>query len=76
MKLKLSLKRNGRKNDYDLKYENANLKSQLSQVTFKLDIIKMENAKLEKYNTIVKGELTQAKQLLEKFYSNSEKIDE
>lgn len=45
-------------------------------MTYELYYIKIENAELEKYNTIVKGELTQAKQQLEKLYSNSEKIDD
>ena len=48
VELKLSLKGNGSKSDSDLKFENANLRSQLSQVTSKLDSIKMEHAKLEK----------------------------
>ena len=36
----------------------------------------MDHVELEKYNTIVKGELTQTKQQLEKFSSSSGKIDE
>ena len=36
----------------------------------------MENATLEKYNTIVKGELVQTKQQLEKLYTRSDKIEE
>ena len=45
-------------------------------MTYGLDSIKIEHEKLENYNIIVKGELTQAKQQLEKLYSNNEKIDE
>ena len=59
-----------------MKTENEDLQSQLSQVIFELDTMKIEHAKLEKYNIIVKGEMTQAKQQLEKLYSSSEKIDE
>ena len=60
----------------DMKSKNKDLRSQLSQVPFELDSIKIEHTKLEKYNIIVKGELTQTKQKLEKLYSSSEKIDE
>lgn len=41
-----------------------------------LDSIKIEHEKLDKYNIIVKGELTQTKQWLEKLYTSFEKIDE
>ena len=58
VKLKLSLNKNGGKNEPELKIENADLRSQLSQVTSKLDTIKIEHVELEKYNIIVKGELT------------------
>ena len=56
VELKLSLKKNGGKNDSETKAINADLRSQLRKVTFEL----------EEYNTIVKGELTQTKQQLEK----------
>ena len=59
VELKLSLKRNGSKSDSDLKSKNADLRSQVSQLTFELDSIEMKHAKLKKCNTIVKGELTQ-----------------
>ena len=59
-----------------MKSKNADLRSQLSQVTSELDFIKIQHIELEKYNTIVKGELTQTKQQLEKLYSSSGKIDE
>lgn len=76
VELKLSLKKHDSKNEPDLKSENIDLRSQLSQVTSELDSIKNENVELEKYNIIVKGELTQARQQLKKIYSSSEKIDE
>ena len=41
-----------------------------------METIKIEYAKLEKYNNIVKGELMQTKQQLEKLYTSSEKIEE
>ena len=56
VEFKLSLKRNGSKSDSDLKSEKVDLRSQLSQVTYKLDSIKMKRVELEKYNTIVKGD--------------------
>ena len=41
-----------------------------------MESIKLEYAELEKYNTIVKGELMQTKQKLEKLYTSSENIKE
>ena len=76
VELKLSLKKNGGKNDSKLKDENADLRSWLSKVTSKLESIKLKHVELEKYNTIVKGELVQIKQRLEKLYTNSDKIEE
>ena len=76
VELKLSLKKNGGKNDSKAKAENTDLRSQLSKVTFELETIKLEYAELEKYNTIMKGELTQSKQQLEKLYTSSENIEE
>ena len=74
VELKLSLKKNGGKSDSELKAENVDLRSQLSKVTSELETIKLEYAELEKYNTIVKGELMQTKQQLEKLYTSSENI--
>ena len=45
-----------------MKSENLDLRPQLSQVTSKLESTKLEHVELEKYNTIVKGELLQTKQ--------------
>lgn len=73
---KLSLKEDNNKIESDLKFENADLRSHLTKVTFELDSIKIEHAKLQKYNTIVKGELPQAKQHIENLYYRSEKINE
>ena len=61
VELKLSLKKNGGKNDSKVKAENTNLRSQLGKVKSMLEYIKIEYAKLEKYNTVVKGELVQTK---------------
>ena len=61
VELKLSFKKNGCKNDSKIKVENADLRSQLRKVTSKLELIKLEHAELEKYNTILKGELVQTK---------------
>ena len=76
VELKLSPKKSGGKNDSKIKVENVDLRSQLSKVTSELESIKLEYAKLEKYNTIVKGELMQTKQKLEKLYTSNEKIEE
>ena len=61
VELKLSLKKNGGKNDSEIKAENVDLRSQLSKVTSELETINLEYAKLENYNTIVKGELMERK---------------
>ena len=62
VELKLSLKTSGNKIEPNLKTKNVDLRSQLIQVTSELDSIKIEHVELEKYNIIVKGELTQEKQ--------------
>ena len=49
VELKLSLKKNGGKNDYDMKDKNVDLRSQLSKVTIELESIKIEHAELEKF---------------------------
>ena len=41
-----------------------------------MEFIQLEHVELEKYNTIVKGELVQTKHQLEKLYTSSENIDE
>ena len=64
------------KNDFEIKAKNVDLRSQLSKETSELESIKLEHVELEKYNTIMKGELVQTKQQLEKLYTNSEKIEE
>ena len=76
VELKLSLKKNGGKNDSKVKAKNVDLRSQLKKVTFELESIKLEHAELQKYNTIVKGDLVQTKQQLERLYTSSDKIEE
>ena len=44
VELKLSLKKNGGKIDSKIKVENADMRSQLSKVTFELEYIKLEHA--------------------------------
>lgn len=68
--------KNGGKNDSEIKVENADLRSQLSKLTFELESMKLEHVELEKYKTIVKGELVQTKQQVDKLYTSSEKIEE
>ena len=58
---KLSLKKNGGKNDSKIKAENVDLRSQWSKVRSELEFIKLKHVELEKYNTIVKGKLMQKK---------------
>ena len=48
----------------------------MRKVTSKLESIKLEPVELEKCNTIVKCDLAQTKQKLEKLYTNSDKIEE
>ena len=60
-----------KKNQSDFGSKNANLKSKLTKLTFELQF-----TKLEKYNTILKAELLQTNQHLEKLYSDTEKLDE
>ena len=48
--------------DSKIKAENVDLRSQLSKVASELESIKLEHVELEKYNTIVKGELVKTKQ--------------
>lgn len=74
--MKLSLKRYDSKVESDMKFENVDLRSNLTKVTFELESTKLQYNELEKYNIIVKGELTQWKQQFERLYSSSEKIDE
>ena len=76
VKLKLSLKKNKGKNDFEIKAKNVDLRSQLRKEKFELESIKLEHVELEKCYTIVKGELMQTKQQLEKSYTSSEKIEE
>lgn len=64
------------KNDSEMKAKNADLRSQLSKETSELECIKLEHVELEKYNTIVKGELVQSKQQLEKLYTSNKNIEE
>ena len=76
VELNLSLKKNGGKSVFEIKAKKVDLRSQLSKVTSELESIKLEYAKLEKYNTIVKGELMQTKQQFDKLYTSSENIKE
>ena len=50
--------------------------TKLERMNSEYDKVKKEYDELDKYNKIVKGELTQSKQQLEKLYTNSDKIYE
>ena len=56
--LKLTLKNDPRKVEFDLKIENIDLRASLSKKTFEFETLKEDHEELHKYNTIVKGELT------------------
>ena len=74
--LKLTLRNDPSKIESDLKTENAYMRASLAKKTSKLETLKEDHEEPIKYNTIVKGELTQCKQLLEKIYSSREKLDD
>ena len=74
--LKLSLKNDPRKVESYLKIENSDLRTNIENKTYELEALKSVHEELQKYNTIVKGELTQRKIQLEKLYTSREKLDE
>ena len=76
MNLKLTLRNDPRKVESNLKTENANLRPSLAKTTSKFETLEEDPEELHKYNTIVKGELTQCKQKLEKLYSSKENLDD
>ena len=61
--------------EFDLKTKNVDLRASLAKKTSKFETLKEYHEELHKYNTIVKGELTQCKKQLEKLYSNREKLN-
>ena len=50
--------------------KNLDLRASLAKKTFEFETLKEDHEELHKYNTIVKGELTQCKQQLEKLYES------
>ena len=74
--LKLALRSDPKKVESDLKTENLDLRANLEKKTSELELLKANHEELQKYNTIVKGELTQRKLSLEKLYSSRGNIDE
>ena len=61
---------------YDLNSKNVYLISILSRVSYELEVTMSQYKYLEKYNVIVKEELTQTEQQREKLYSSNENLDE
>ena len=59
-----------------MKTENIDLRESLAKKTSEFEILKEDHEEFHKYNTIVKGELTQCKQQLEKLYSRRERLDD
>ena len=59
--LKLTLKNDPSKVEYDLKTENTDLIASLEKKTFEFETLKEDHEELHKYNNIVKVELTQYK---------------
>ena len=74
--LNLNLKNDPSKVKFDLKTENSDLRVSLEKKTSKFETLKEDHEELYRYNTIVKGELTQSKVQLEKIYSSRENLDE
>ena len=62
MNLKLTLRNDPSKVEFDLKTKNTDLRASLEKKTSKFETLKEDHEELHKYNTIVKGELTQCKQ--------------
>ena len=56
--LKLSLKSDLNKVESELKTKNLDLRENLAKITLKHEALKADHEELQKYNTIVKGELT------------------
>ena len=52
------------------------LEKVLVKKIFEFETLKEDHEELHKYNTIMKGELTQCKKQLENLYSSKEKIDD
>ena len=76
MNLKLTLRNDPSKIESNLKIKNINLRESLVKKTSKFETLKEDHEELHKYNIVVKGELTQCKQQLEKLYSSRENIDD
>lgn len=74
--LKLSLRTDSSKIESELRTENSNLRENLAKLTFEHETLKVDHEQLMKYSAIVKGELTQSKEQLEKLYSARERLDE
>lgn len=71
--IKLILKDDDKKIESYLIYDNIYLRPKLEMI-YELQSSKLQYAELEKYNAIVKEELTQSKQHLKKLYSIIEKL--
>ena len=56
------MKNDPSKVESDLKIENSDLRASLEKKTSEFETLKEDHEELHKYNTIVKGELTQCKQ--------------
>ena len=59
-----------------MKTKNADLRASLAKKIFEFETLKEDHEELHRYNTIVKGELNQCKQKLEKIYSRRENLDD
>lgn len=74
--LKMSMMEDENKIQSNLRFENLDLKSKHIKMTFELESMKLQYTKLEKYNIVVKGELTKTKKHLEKLYLGTKNLDE
>ena len=74
--LKLTLRNDPKKIKSILKTKNADLWESLEKRTSKFEILKEDHEELHMYSIIVKGELTQCKQQLEKLHFSREKLED
>ena len=68
--MKLTLRSDPSKVESDLKTENIDHRESLENKTSEFETLKEDHEEIHKYKTIVKGELTQCKQQVEKLYSS------
>ena len=76
MNMKLTLRNDPSKIETNLKTKNIDLRESMQKNTFEFKTLKEDHEGLHKYNTIMKHELTQCNQEIEKLYSRKGKLDD